>query len=128
MPITITISAETPQQVRELALELADTFMVKNTQVTDSITVSTLHQEPIVPFETKTKVAAEPVGEVAPVSEPVNQVMDVMALRARVQAFTGSDSGRKAKVKDLLNTYGLKSLSDIDENLRVAFIQDLEAV
>jgi hypothetical protein len=128
MPITITISAETSQQVRELALELADTFMVKNTQVTDSVTVSTLDEEPIVLVETKSKVAAEPVDEVAPVSEPVNQVMDVLTLRARVQAFTGSDSGRKARVKDLLNSYGSKSLSDIEENLRDAFIQDLEAV
>lgn len=68
-----------------------------------------------------------PVVEIPPVEVPAVEIPTVVELRAEAQKHGHSPEGKKA-VKGLLNSFGSKSISDVQEADRADFLQKLSAL
>lgn len=67
-------------------------------------------------------IESEPDDDPDVTDEPIPTVVE---LRAKAQEIGKTSEGKKA-IKDLLNKFGSKSISDIPENKRAAFLRALE--
>lgn len=135
MNITLHIEAVNPAELQEAIAGLAGIV---------GGTVSTPLPEPEKP-KRSSRVAPKPEPEKQPDSEPVvesgtseeaaeettdtakEEIPTVVELRAKAQEKGTTPEGKKA-IKALLDEFGSKSISDVPENVRIAFLRRLEAL
>ena len=135
MNITLHIEAVNPGELQEAIAGLAGIV---------GGTVSTPLPEPEKPKRIS-RVAPKPEPEKQPDSEPVvesgtsegaaeettdtvkEEIPTVVELRAKAQEKGTTPEGKKA-IKALLDKFGAKSISNVEENIRAAFMRGLEAL
>ena len=108
---------------------LATTITVLADVIEDNAKATVTEEVPVVTIAdpvTETPVTP-PVVETPPVEVPEVEIPTVVELRAEAQKHGQSPEGKKS-IKALLNKFGSKSISDVPEDKRTAFLAGLSAL
>jgi hypothetical protein len=122
MPITITIQGANAEEVRQLALDVAETIFGMQLEDIADTKVSTIDEpDPVCQPDPQPPETDEPKKAV-----PAKEITDV-ELRAAAQAKGRTPEG-KAAIKALLAKYGAPNVTGVPLDQREAFLAELEAL
>lgn len=134
MRIYLNIEAETPDEVMSAIRELSATTAPIHTQVKHAETAdakkSSRSNKPAAPKATEsdpvTEITPDKAAEPEKSDEPTEKqdIPTVVDLRAAAQEKGKTPDGKKA-IKNLLTSFESKSISDVPENKRAAFLEAL---
>jgi len=129
MSIQITITAESAAEAKQLVQDLACTMVgMRPEEIPAKTEVSTIEPKKEKPVKRGTKKhEPEPIEEYREDDFSDEPIPTVVELRAKAQEIGKTPEGKKS-IKELLNQFGSKSISDVTEDKRAAFLRALEAL
>ena len=123
MSIQITITAESAAEAKQLIQDLADTMIgMRSEEIPEKTEVSTMKEKTLKQKTKEPEIEESPEDDFS--DEPIPTVVEI---RAKAQEIGKTPEGKKA-IKELLNQFESKSISDVPENKRAAFMRALEAL